>query len=230
MSYIQGAKKPAIGLMIGTAIGIRYQATTLWLLAMVAAATTISLSAQTATQSDDVIESKTVQTSASLRTPEKILQKWPERAHSIARVMIEKYGQPNRISVEALVWYNNAPWEKSVVYRKARPHSLFKPDKNFLEQTIFYQVPDDKINALRRFDQGIAVNEARDELSCRSESEDANFLALNLADEIITNKRGIKDARDFYRQTQRLSQSGKTSPYMHRFLFELINDISSRPK
>ena len=103
-------------------------------------------------------------------------------------------------------------------------------DGNFLEQTIAYQVPDAKINALTSFDQRISVNKIKGELSCRSDSERTNFLALNLADEIVNDKRSVQDAQDFYQEAQRLSQSGKTSPYMEGFLFELFNDNSTSPE
>jgi hypothetical protein len=159
-----------------------------------------------------------------------IIRRWPERARSIAQVMIEKYGQPNRLSLEALVWYNNGPWQKSVVYRKARAHPAAQQDNDFLEQTIGYQVPEDKINDLKLFDPRITVNRMKDILSCRSENESTNFLALNLVNEIVTDQRSVESARAFYRKTQRLAQSGKTSPYMERFLFELFDENSSNPE
>jgi hypothetical protein len=57
-----------------------------------------------------------------------------------------------------------------------------------------------------------------------------NILALNLADEIVTDRRSVEDARDFYRETAQLSRSGKTSRYTEGFLFELHNDSGSSPQ
>ena len=208
---------------------IRYQTTTIGLLALVAAAMTLGLSAQPSMESDNV-ERLTIQRSDSSRTPQAIIREWPEDARNTARVMIEKYGQPNRLSSEALIWYNNGPWQKTIVYRRAWPHSLAMIDEDYLEQTINYLVPDDKINDLKRFDPRISVNKASWEISSRSDSESTNFLVLNLADEIVTDKRSIEDARIFYRRTQRLSESGKDSPYMKRFMFELLNDGRSAPE
>ena len=157
-------------------------------------------------------------TSAS-QTPETVILKWPEGARATARAMTAKYGQPNRFSEGALVWIDNGPWQKTVVYRSAWPHFLGKVDKDYLEQTIAYRVPVEKIDDLKRFDRRLEVNESRGQLSARSESESLNFLALNLADEIVTDKRGVDDARDFYRRTEALSMSGKSSAYMEGFLF-----------
>jgi hypothetical protein len=208
---------------------LRY-ATTLGLLAMACAAASLSLRAQPDSRSDDTIESRTAPASAFSQTPEMIIRHWPERAQAIAQVMIEKYGPPNRLSLQALVWYNNGPWQKSVVYRKASARPAARQDNDFLEQTIGYQVPEDKINDLRLFDPRITVNRMKDILSCRSENEGTNFLVLNLADEIVTDQRNVEGARAFSRKTQRLAQSGKTSPYMERFLFELFDEKSSDPE
>jgi hypothetical protein len=208
----------------------RHPAVTPGLLALVAVTATLGLSAQPGTPSADQIENRTIRTSSSARTPETVIQDWPDRAQAAARVMMEKYGQPDRLSNEALVWYNNGPWHKTVVYRKAWPHFPMVPDKDYLEQTIAYQVPNSKINPLKLFDQRIAVNKTKGELSCRSQSESISFLLINLADEIVTDRRSVEGARVFYRDVERLSQSGKSSPYMEGFLFELFDEAGSRPK
>jgi len=153
------------------------------------------------------------------QTPETVVQKWPEGARATAREMISKYGQPNRFSEGALVWIDNGPWQKTVVYRNAWPHFLGRRDKDYLEQTIAYRVPTDKIEDLKRFDRRLEINESRGQLSSRSESEAMNFLALNLADEIVTEKRGVDDARDFMAKTESLAASGKSSAYTKGFLF-----------
>jgi hypothetical protein len=153
------------------------------------------------------------------QTPETVVRKWPEGARATAREMIAKYGEPNRFSEGALVWIDNGPWQKTVVYRNAWPHFLGRRDKDYLEQTIAYRVPADKIEDLKRFDRRLEINESRGQLSSRSESEPMNFLALNLADEIVTDKRAVKDARDFMAKTESLARSGKTSPYTKGFLF-----------
>ena len=156
---------------------------------------------------------------ASSQTPETVIRNWPEGARITARAMIAKYGQPTRYSEGALVWIANGPWEKTVVYRSAWPHFAGKKDKDYLEQTIAYRVPNEKIGELRRFDRRLEVNESRSQLSARSESEPMNFLALNLADEIVTDKRSAEEARDFYLKTERLAKAGKSSAYTEGFLF-----------
>jgi hypothetical protein len=156
---------------------------------------------------------------ASSKTPEDAIRKWPEAARVTALAMIAKYGRPTRYSKDALVWIDNGPWEKTVVYRGAWPHFVGRKNKDYLEQTIAYRVPAGKIDELKRFDRRLEVNESRSQLSARSESEPMNFLALNLAHEIVMDRSSVEDARDFYVKTERLSKAGKSSRYMDGLLF-----------
>lgn len=160
------------------------------------------------------------ESSASNQTPEKVMAKWPERARSTGRAMIQKYGPPAAFSDQELIWLNNTPWSKTVVSRDAWPHYVGIRDKDYLKQSVTYHVPDDKINALHDFDRRFSVDQADNELSFRSESESTNFLAMNLADEIVNGKRSVADARDFFDKTTRLLMAGKSSQYTQSLLFE----------
>lgn len=153
-------------------------------------------------------------------TPESTIEDWPTGSRQVARVMIEKYGEPSRFGENALVWFDNGPWQRTVVHRRGWPRLLGMTDKNYLEQAISYEVPAPKIEALKDFDRRVEVDKAAGELSSRSDSEATNYLALNLADEIVSGKRSVTDARDFLRKTERLSRSGKSSPYLEGFVFE----------
>lgn len=156
---------------------------------------------------------------AAVRTPEAVIRKWPDRPRATAGALIAKYGEPSSFDDDSLVWYNKGPWRQTVVYREA-PHSFMGyHGKDILEQWISYVVPENRIAELKRFDNRIAVDKAGGELSARSESENLNYLALNLADEILAGKRRPDAARDFYLKTMKLSASGKSSPYMDGFLF-----------
>ena len=162
--------------------------------------------------------------SAAIQTPETTIQKWAGRSKATARVLIAKYGEPTRFTDNDLVWIKNGPWRKTVVYRNA---PRFMHSKDVLEQSISYAVPDGKIADLKSFDARIKFDQTAKELSSRAESENLNILALNLADEIVNDKRSPDEARDFYRRTMKLSESGKTSAYTDGFLFPLTVDQSS---
>jgi hypothetical protein len=157
---------------------------------------------------------------ASAKSPESVIRAWPPLAQTIAKTMIEKYGLPHQYSDNALVWINNGPWRKTVVHRAGWPHRAGMRDTDYLEQSISYEVAPDQVLDLRRFDRRLMVDTATGELSSRSASEPLNFLALNLADEILKGNRSVASARRFYRKTTRLAMAGKSSRYTARFQFK----------
>jgi hypothetical protein len=161
--------------------------------------------------------------------PEKAIAGWQSLAKAAALATIEKYGKPDGVGKDALVWYSNGPWKRTLVHQRAWPHYTFIRDKDFLENVIGYAVPKDKLEALTRFDKRLDVDQASAELSARAETESMNFLTLNLADEIIRGKRTVDEARDFQKQIMRLASAGKSSGYLMGFLFDVRNDASPDP-
>jgi hypothetical protein len=133
--------------------------------------------------------------------------------------MLEKYGKPDQISSRSLAWYYNRPWQATEVFRDPGTRHRLTRNKDYLRQTVSYYVPEDKIADIMRFDPRLRVDTVRAELSARSDSEDMNYLALNLADDIVTEKRSVENARSFYIRTRQLALSGKMSPYLDRLLF-----------
>jgi hypothetical protein len=133
--------------------------------------------------------------------------------------MTEKYGLPNRMNPIEVVWYDNGPWRRTVVHRISSSNFLGIKDNDYLEQTLSYPIPDDKIPALKRFSSRIDVDQNNGELSSRGETESVNFLTMNLAAEIAAGARTPENARAFDRKTRELAKSGKSSLYLQEFLF-----------
>jgi len=199
------------------------------LLALAAAASPGALNAQSRAQDatdPDHFESASV---PAPETAEASIDQWPEGSRDVARVMIEKYGEPDQFSDDALVWKDKGSWKRTVVYRTALPRLFGPRDKDYLEQSIGYRVPDDKTAELRRFDRRIHVDHLTGEMSSRSESEPLNFLALNLAEEIISEKRSVEDAREVYRKVTEFYESGRASPYLDGFVFSNDTDSLAAP-
>jgi hypothetical protein len=142
-----------------------------------------------------------------------IIRGWPKFPQILAKAMLEKYGEPSMMQEDALVWLNNGPWKRTIVYRASQYHAPHAPDQDYLQQTIGLGVPTGKVADLKFFDQRIEVFGAEDELSFCSDSERSNYLALNLADEIIRGERSAHDAKKFYARALRLTAAGKSSPY-----------------
>lgn len=138
---------------------------------------------------------------------------WPVVSLRTAEAVIEKYGPPDLAVSDRLVWYDNGAWKITTVYRDPAEHV------DVLEQTVGYTVPQEKTGALARLDLALRLSRDRRSLSAVSESEATNVLALNLADEVVRDKRTPEEARALYLKTVVLANAGKSSPYMEKLLF-----------
>jgi hypothetical protein len=160
---------------------------------------------------------------------EETLQRWPAPAQKVARAMIAEYGPPTRFDAISMVWLHNGPWEKTIVYRDGWPQYKVPEEQNYLRQVIGYRVPLAKLEPIMRFDPRIEADTSTNEVAARSPSEGVSFLLLNLADDIVTEKRTADNARDFFDRTLKLSSAGKSSPYMTGFLFDPPNEKTVTP-
>ncbi|MBI2787989.1 MAG: hypothetical protein HYX59_04845 [Elusimicrobia bacterium] len=155
-------------------------------------------------------EGRTESRQAGIDAARKAVSDWPTPSRMAAEAMIEKYGIPDAIDAETASWNDKGSWKRTSVHRDGT---------DFLEQTIGYAVPEEKRADLEKMGLMLKVGRADRELSATSASEEANYLALNLADEVIREKRTPEDAREFYMETVKLSRAGKTSPYMQGLMF-----------
>ncbi|MCA1574073.1 MAG: hypothetical protein LC770_05950 [Acidobacteria bacterium] len=153
-------------------------------------------------------------------TVEGIIAGWKSKPQEVARTIIAKYGQPNEATAMRLVWHNNGPWKRTELVNEEVPHSFPKPHPDMLKQTISFRVPSDKFDELAEYDGSVVVERTKGEIAARCDKEEANFLALNLANEIATDKRSVKDARNFYAEAIR---EMKHMEYMKGFLFQVSN-------
>jgi hypothetical protein len=154
---------------------------------------------------------------------EAVIRNWPVPSRVTAEAMIGKYGPPDQFDRHALAWFNNGNWKRTIVFRKSPPRSARLPGKYFLQQTIGYIVPNDKLAALKKFDRRLEVSQTAGELTFASNSEATNFIALNLADEIVVGKKNVAQAREAFAKTTRLAASGKSSPYQKGLQFDVDN-------
>ncbi len=75
------------------------------------------------------------------------LKSWPEASQMAAMDMMTKYGKPNEGTEHMLVWYNNGPWKRTIVYNVETKHIFPVDHTDVMEQWIDYNVPEDKFAA-----------------------------------------------------------------------------------
>lgn len=146
---------------------------------------------------------------------------WPDVSRRAAQQMIDAYGQPDGMTPQLLIWHGNGPWETTVVSSQPVDHNFPMPHKDVLAQTIYLDVPVDKFDDLARYDGSVIVERTKGTITARCDKEAANFLALNLAHDIINDRRGVEEAREHYAQAiQRWMQDDEKDPYLRRLQFE----------
>lgn len=123
---------------------------------------------------------------------------WPQASQMAAMDMIQKYGPPQEVTGSMLKWRNNGPWKWTTVSRETTPHSFPMPHPDLLEQAIDYRVPVDRFDDLARYDGSVIAERTKGEMSARCDKEGANFLAINLGNDVATQRRSADDARAYY--------------------------------
>ena len=150
-----------------------------------------------------------------------VLATWPAKQRETADMLIGKYGAPSVVSDRMLVWYDMGPLVKTALVRDAVPHNFPMPHTDYLTQTVLHRVPTDKLDDLFEYDGSVWVHRTRGELSAQCDVESMNFLALNLAHDIIMGTRTASDARDFYARTAMAFKRGdRSSPYVSGLMFQ----------
>jgi hypothetical protein len=144
---------------------------------------------------------------------------WPEESREAARLVLDRYGEPDEVTETLLTWHRPGPWKRIVASRAFHRHEFPAPHVDAVESVIDYRVPPDKCTALARFDGSVVVERTTGELSARCHDEQANFLALNLAHDIVTGAKSAEEARRYYAQEFLDHRRGQPTPYMERLRF-----------
>lgn len=149
-----------------------------------------------------------------------VINSWPAKTKMAAQDLITKYGQPDGVLDNMLVWNDKGNWKRVTVFRDPVKHNDPMPHEDFIENTVAYHVPEGKVGELARFDHALVVDETRGELSSHCDSEKANTVALNIANEIVTGKRTVADAKSFMKRTMMTTMAGKSSSYSEKLQFK----------
>jgi hypothetical protein len=163
------------------------------------------------------------------RTVDEITANWPAKPQEVAMTIFEKYGPPDEATPTHLVWHKNGPWKQTIVYREEVPHNFPKKHTDIVEQIIDYPVPPEKFSELAAYDGSVTARRTKGEMSAMCDKEEMNFLALNLAHDIVTGKRDVEDARRFYTKTAMAFMKGEKDPYTQRLLFKVPKGRQSDP-
>jgi hypothetical protein len=144
---------------------------------------------------------------------------WPVKPREVATTTIAKYGLPDEATASMLIWHNNGSWKRTILYREEVAHDFPKPHTDLLEQFVNFRVPTNKFDELAAYDGSVIVERTKGEISARCDKEEMNFLALNLANDIVSGRRTVAQARKFYADTAMAAMRGETPPYVQGLRF-----------
>ncbi|MDZ4807177.1 MAG: hypothetical protein SGI96_02800 [Bacteroidota bacterium] len=153
-----------------------------------------------------------------------IISGWPAKTQEVATTMMTKYGAPNEVTGTMLVWHNNGPWKKTIIHKEPVQHNFPMPHVDLLEQFVDYSVPADKYDQMALYDGSVVIARTAGEMSARCDKEEANFLALNLANDVATGKKTVEDARMYYARSMKEMMQGKMDPYLQKLHFNVGGD------
>jgi hypothetical protein len=151
---------------------------------------------------------------------EQVLQSWEEHPRKVAQDMMEKYGPPHEVTDQRLIWHKTGPWKRTELINETIDHRFPLPHKDMLLQVVDFQVPADKFDDIAEFDGSVIVERTRGELGARCDKERANFLAVNLAQDIATGKRSTEEARKLYTEQIIALANGQPAPLTQTLNFQ----------
>src|SRR3954453_9167451 len=149
----------------------------------------------------------------------RVIRDWPEESREAAQLVVDQYGEPQEATETHLTWHRPGPWKRIVASKTFYQHDFPAPHIDAIESFIDYRVPEDKFTPLAEFDGSVIVERTAGEVSARCHDEQANFLALNLMHDIVTGKKNVQEARDYYAKEFADYRRKKPTPYMEKLRF-----------
>lgn len=154
---------------------------------------------------------------------EAVIGKWMEEPKMTAKTVMGKYGMPDEMTATRLIWMKNGPWKWTMLENVEIPHEFPMMHHDMLQQAIDYKIMPSMADELSAYDGSVILDRTRGEISARCDKEEANFLAINLAHDVMMKKRNVKGARSFYgdtiKQMKAMSLDMTHRPYTEGFTF-----------
>ena len=160
---------------------------------------------------------------------EQAIADWKQKPKDEAKKLIAKYGQPNEVTSQRLIWRNNGPWKCTELVNEEIQHDFPIQHTDFLKQTIDYRVPPEKFSELAEFDGSVIAERTKGELSARCDKEENNILGINLAQDIARGNKSAEEAREFFTQTIAEAKKGEKPAYMQSLQFQVAKSGTTDP-
>jgi len=125
---------------------------------------------------------------------------WMPRPRLAAHHLMLKYGPPTLMSKGKLVWHKVGPYKRIAVMNEEIHHDFPRPHADFMTHTVSYDVPATRLEMLTMFDGSATYDRTAGELSGRCDLEGHNILTLNIANDLLSGKLDVAQARAAFNQ------------------------------
>ncbi len=149
----------------------------------------------------------------------KMMSAWPTASKEATMFMTKKYGPPAAMTPDMAIWGKTGPWKRTIVFAKEYAHEFPMHHTDVMQQWIDYKAPAGMYDELAMYDGSVVLERTTGEMSARCDKEGANFLALNLAHDIVTGKQTVEGARNMYGDQVTAMKAMKPAPYTEKLLF-----------
>lgn len=170
-------------------------------------------------QTPEAQTAQPVGTSMDQASMDRTMASWSEASRKAVAFMTDKYGPPAEMTASMAVWNETGPWKRTIVYSEEIQHDFPMPHPDVMEQFIDYSLAPEMYDEMAMYDGSVIVERTKGEMSARCDKEPANFLALNLANEIATGERTVEDARRMYAEQIKAMMAGQPAPYTEGLMF-----------
>lgn len=154
---------------------------------------------------------------------------WPAASRRAAADMLARFGQPDEVTDDKLIWKDAGDFKKIMVSREFTAHHFPAPHADVLTYVIDYKVPPSRFDDLAYFDGSVHADRTKGELSARCDSHQMNVAALNLADRIIRGERSVAQARSLMATLQTRIRKGDAPPIAQQLQIDASRMATSDP-
>ncbi|MFQ5890104.1 MAG: hypothetical protein ACE5JR_08620, partial [Gemmatimonadota bacterium] len=140
-------------------------------------------------------------------------------AKSTAEEIAHKYGAPDMVGSDLLVWQNKDPYVWIRVHSTAVAHNFPLEHGDVLDIAVPYRVPVNMYTTLAEFDGSAVAMRTKGLLVASCFKEGLDLLILNLANDVVTGEKTPAEARMAFGKIATGMMKGEKHPYLEALQF-----------
>ena len=151
---------------------------------------------------------------------------WAQNHKDAIQKTAAKFGPPTEGTMNCVVWRNVGPFKCIKVEREEVTHKFPVEHVDFLEHTIAYRIPSERVSDVTACDGSLYVDRTGGLLSAKCDTEAHNLLGLNIAHDILSGQKTAQQGREAYQQIVKDEMAGRSHPYLEGLRFQPGSEAS----